>query len=195
MQIHVRTLGRACVLACVLACGLALAARVAVAQAVYTAKGPGSFIAVGGGVSLFQLDYGQSKVGGTVSYADVNPTWRYGLEFEFRNLKYHTDEQVTESNYLVGPRVAIRGGNLRPYAKFLVGMGKITLPFNYAHGSYLEYAPGGGIDWLVGDRMIVRVIDFEYQIWPQFTYGQLTPYGISAGVSFRLNGMRRIPRR
>ena len=172
MQMRFRTLGRACVLAC----GLALAARVAVAQAVYTAKGPGSFIAVGGGVSLFQLDYGQSKVGGTVSYADVNPTWRYGVEFEFRNLKYHTDEQVTESNYLVG-------------------MGKITLPFNYAHGSYLEYAPGGGIDWLVGDRMIVRVIDFEYQIWPQFTYGQLTPYGVSAGVSFRLNGMRRIPRR
>lgn len=172
---------------------LLAAVHAAMGQRVYAARGPGANIVVGGGVSLFETDYGQQKIGGMVGYADVNPTWRYGVEFEGRKLNYHTSEDVQESTYMVGPKVALKGGNLRPYAKFMVGVGKITLPFKYATGSFLAYAPGGGVDWLVGDRLIVRVVDFEYQMWPEFTYGKLTPYGISMGVSFRVNGMRRIP--
>jgi opacity protein-like surface antigen len=165
------------------------------AQNIPTAIGPGSYVAVGGEVSAFQADYGQRVLGGGVLFVDVNPTWRIGFEGEARYLRFNTLEDVTESNYLVGPRVMLKPGPFRPYVKFLVGAGKITLPFHYADGTFLSYAPGAGLDYLVNDRVTVRVIDFEYQFWPDFaSYGELRPYGVSAGISFRLNPVEHIPK-
>ena len=172
-----------------------LAGRQGMAQAVSTASGPGSYVAVGGGVSDFQADYGKRDIAGGFVYADVNPQWRVGLEGEARFLRYHTFEDVTESNYLGGLRVAIlHPRRLQPYAKFLAGMGKITLPFNYAHGTFLTYAPGAGLDVALNDHVTLRAVDLEYQHWPQFAYGPLSPYGISAGVSIRLNPVSRYPK-
>lgn len=165
------------------------------AQAVATASGPGSYVAVGGGVAAFQSDYGKRGITGGFLYVDVNPHWRVGLEGEARFLRYHAFEDVNETNYLGGVRVLIlRPRRLQPYAKFLAGIGRITLPFNYAHGSFLTYAPGAGLDVALNNRITFRAIDFEYQHWPQFTYGSLSPYGISAGLSVRLNPVARYPR-
>lgn len=44
------------------------------AQNIATAKGPGSYIAIGGEVSAFQADYGQRVIYGGGLFADVNPT-------------------------------------------------------------------------------------------------------------------------
>ena len=166
------------------------------AQALATATGPGSYVAVGGGVSGFETDYGHNRIGGGFAYIDVNPHWRVGLEGEGRFLRLHANEQVTESNYLGGVRIVVWPHPRRwaPYAKFLAGAGKITLPYGYAHGGFLTYAPGAGLDVALTDRIAVRAVDFEYQHWPQFTYGALSPYGVSAGVSLRLNGMSRYPK-
>ena len=169
--------------------------RAAVAQAVATAGGPGSYVAIGGGVSAFNSDYGHREIGGGVAYVDVNPQWRVGLEGEARFLRWHSFEDVKQSDFLGGLRVAVlRPGRWNPYAKFLAGVGRITLPFAYAHGSFLAYAPGAGVDLALGDRVSVRVVDLEYQRWPQFSYGALSPYGISAGISVRLNPVRRYPK-
>ena len=168
---------------------------VAHAQASPTATGPGSYVAIGGGISEFQVDYGRHDNAGAFIFADVNPHWRVGLEGEARFLRWHTAEQVTESTYNGGLRVAIlRPRRFQPYGKLLAGVGKITLPFGYAHGSYLTYAPGAGLDIALNDRVSVRALDFEYQRWPQFTYGPLSPYGISAGLSVRVTPMSRFPR-
>lgn len=164
-------------------------------QKIWAAKGGGNNIVVGGGVSVFKNDYGHTTLGGLMTYADANFTWRYGVEGEARTLRYHADEGVTQSSYMVGPRAYLLSGNMRPYAKALIGVGKMTFPFKYATGSYVAYGGGAGVDWLVGDRLIVRVVDFEYQMWPQFTYGEITPYGISVGISYRVNGMKRMPTR
>jgi hypothetical protein len=165
------------------------------AQNIPTAVGPGSYVAVGGEISAFQADYGQRVLGGGVLFADVNPTWRIGFEGEARYLRFNSFEDVTESNYLAGPRVMLKPGPWRPYVKFLVGAGKITFPFKYAEGTFLAYAPGAGMDYLVNDRVTVRVIDVEYQVWPDFSsYGELRPYGVSAGISFRLNPADHIPK-
>jgi hypothetical protein len=164
------------------------------AQNIPTAKGPGTYVAIGGELSAFQDDYGQRKLGGGVLFGDLNPTWRIGLEGEARYLRFHTSEDLTEANYLAGPRVMLRPGPLRPYVKFLIGAGKITLPFHYAQGTFLCYAPGAGADYLLNDRVTIRLIDFEYQMWPDFSsYGELRPYGVSAGISFRLNPVGHIP--
>jgi hypothetical protein len=54
-------------------------------------------------------------------------------------------------------------------------------------GSYFVVAPAAGLDWhLHESRWNVRVLDFEYQLWPRFTYGELHPYGLSAGISFEV---------
>ena len=57
-------------------------------------------------------------------------------------------------------------------------------------------APGAGLDWRpphrdqTGDdrpsRFLIRILDFEYQVWPGFTFGTLHPYGLSTGLSYRV---------
>ena len=165
------------------------------AQNIATAKGPGSYIAIGGEGSAFQADYGQRWIYGGVLFADVNLTWRFGFEGEARYLRFNSFENVTETNYFVGPRVMLTPGPIRPYVKFLVGAGKITLPEGYAQGTFFAYAPGGGVDYIAGDRLTIRVIDFEYQLWPGFSsYGELRPYGFSTGISIRLNPAEHYPK-
>ena len=158
------------------------------AQAKPTATGLGTLISVGGEGSYYQMDYGKRYVGGFAAFAEVDPTWRYGAEAEVRFSRFGADENVTETTYMAGPRVTLsrRQGKIRPYAKFLIGVGHINFPFNYATGSYLAYAPGGGLDYVINERWTVRAVDVEYQNWPKFTYGALNPYGISVGVAFRL---------
>jgi opacity protein-like surface antigen len=172
---------------------LGIGGREARAQALPAATGPGSFVSVGGGVSTFQADYGQRVLGGGFAFVDAHPTWRYGLEGEARYLRFHTDEDVTQTTYLGGFHVYIRPQKFRPYVKFLAGMGRLDFPFHYARGTYFAMAPGAGIDYMVSDRVTIRAVDFEYQAWPQFTYGTLHPYGVSAGISFRLNPIRHFP--
>ncbi len=165
-------------------------------QALATASGPGSYVSVGAGLSVFQTDYGHNRIGGAFTYIDVNPHWRVGFEGEARFLRWHANEQVTETNYLGGIRVGLwpRPQRWSPYAKILAGAGEITLPYGYAHGGFLTYAPGAGLDIALTDRLTVRAADFEYQHWPKFPYGALSPYGLSAGISVRLNGVARFPK-
>jgi len=68
----------------------------------------------------------------------------------------------------------------------LVGFGLFNFPYNFAHGSYLVVAPGGGVDFRLNRRFRVRLVDFEYQIWPQFTYGAMSSVGVSAGIRYRI---------
>ena len=154
-------------------------------QAVPTATGPGSYLAVGLTASGFQQDYGHHYIGGEALFVDANVYRKIGIEAEGRLLNAHTEESVKESTYLIGPRISVlpRHG-FRPYVKFLVGRGTLDYPFHYAVGHYFAMAPGGGVDYHLLGRLNVRIVDFEYQIWPQFSYGELHPYGLSAGLSF-----------
>jgi len=179
---------------------VALAPRVARTQAMPAATGPGAYVAVGGGASLYQFEYGDRKLGGLMGYVDANPTWRYGVEGEMRALRFNTNEDVRETTYLAGPRIAIFPGPLRPYVKVLAGAGHYNLPFNFGQGTFFTYAPGAGVDYMLNDIIAVRVIDFEYQVTTGFhtsigqpTY-QLANYGLSAGISIRLTPLVRFPK-
>lgn len=166
---------------------LAVCSTFASGQALYTATGPGSYVSVGVTGSLFQSQYGQRLLGGTAVYVDANLYRRVGIEAEARWLNLHTDEDVRQRTYLVGPKLSLKGRGFRPYAKFLVGRGEFDFPFGYAHGSYFAMAPGAGLDLRIRQsRVSIRVIDFEYQVWPGFSFGTLRPYGASAGVSVRV---------
>jgi hypothetical protein len=164
------------------------------AQVVPSAVGPGAYVAVGTGVSGFQAVYGERYLGGGLIYADVHPKWRVGLEGEARFLRFHTSEHVTETNYVGGLRVLVlRSHDLEIYSKFLVGMGRITLPFDQAHGSFLAYVPGCGVDIALNHYVTLRAVDFEYQHWPQFPFGSFSPYGITSGIRVRVTPVSFVP--
>ncbi len=159
----------------------------AAAQALPTATGPGGHVSVGVFASGFESDYGLRRIGGYGAYADYSPTWRMGAEAEYRTLHLHEEAQVSQTTYLAGPKIGLSSRSLAPYVKVLGGLGVFHFPYRYADGHYFVVAPGAGLEWRIADgRARLRLIDFEYQSWPQFTYGSLHPYGISAGVSIRL---------
>jgi hypothetical protein len=169
-------------------------AKAAHAQVVPSAVGPGAYVAVGTGVSAFQAVYGQRYLGGGLIYADVHPQWRVGFEGEARFLRFHTSEDVTETNYIGGIHLLVlRSHDVELYAKFLVGMGRITLPFDQAHGSFLAYVPGGGVDIALNHYVTLRAVDFEYQHWPRFPFGSFSPYGISSGIRVRVTPVSLVP--
>ena len=156
-------------------------------QAAPTATGSGGYIAIGAAVSGYHFPYGQQDLAGFTVFADGNLTRRLGVEGEFRRMNLHTSEETRFDNYLIGPKYSFAHGRYLPYAKVLLGRGDFTYPFAYAKGSYFAVAPGAGLDVRIfGARAFFRVLDFEYQSWPNSTFGATHPYGLSSGLSIRL---------
>ena len=156
------------------------------AQAFPTATAPGAYISVGGTYSFFQSDYGQHKLGGAGAFVDINPRKQVGIEAEGRWLQQNKLADTTETTYLIGPRIQIRRGRFSPYVKTLVGLGHFNFPYNFAQGNYFVIAPGAGVDFNVNEKLKIRLIDVEYQQWPNYTFGTLSPYGVSFGFSYRI---------
>lgn len=173
------------VLACLLGC------RKTCAQALPTATAPGAYISVGTTYSLFESGYGQQRMQGPGIYVDINPIRAVGIEAEGRWLKQNYSPSMSETTYLVGPRIQLRRGPYTPYVKTLVGLNYFGYPYDTAKGRYFAIAPGAGVDLMLGDDLKIRLIDIEYQQLPQFTFGTISPYGVSFGVSYRVfNGSR-----
>lgn len=156
------------------------------AQAVPTATGPASTLQVGAGLSDYHIDYGQRWLGGPFVWVNYNPLLHLGIEGEARFLRYNQDLGVHGSTYLAGPRFILHRGPTEPYLKVLAGAGRLAFPYAYAHGNYFVVAGGGGVDVRLGSRIKVRVIDVTYQQWPQFSFGTMSSYGASAGISLTL---------
>jgi hypothetical protein len=129
-----------------------------------------------------------------MAFVDLNPYFHYGIEAETRFLRIRTDENVNQTNYLAGPRIAFQTGKIRPYAKFLVGTTRINAPFNYGQGTFFTYAPGGGLDYRYNKRLTIRVLDVEYQIVPAFLGTEVRNFGISVGASYRLTSLHAYPK-
>jgi Outer membrane protein beta-barrel domain len=153
-------------------------------------------LSVGGMGSGFQPDYAGSGVPeaspqrlyGFGVYADMKFTRWVQLEGEARWLRMNSFVDITQDNYLIGPRVPIHQFEFMhatPYGKALFGMGKMTFEYNYAYGRFADIALGGGVDFQLTKRITFRP-DFEYQLWPNWVNGTLKPYGGSLGVAYRV---------
>jgi hypothetical protein len=83
-----------------------------------------------------------------------------------------------------------------PYAKALIGYGKLNFEDGNRWGRCTSIAYGGGLDFKVSKRINLRLPDCEYQQWPNWSEGAggtvhtLFPYGLSVGVSYRVFGLR-----
>ena len=178
-------LGALAVPAILLALGLALG-RTASAQVVPAGDEGGLRVFAGGTASGFAVQYGERKMLGVSAVVDVDTVHPVGLEAEARWLTFHQTADVHATTWLAGPRYHRTMGKFQLYGKGLVGVGEFNFPYNYAHGSYLVIAPGGGVDFTVSRKVRLRLADAEYQIWPQFTFGSMASYGISTGVRIRV---------
>src|ERR1700691_2430416 len=181
-----------------------LAAR---AQVVPSAYARGMSITAGGEVSGFQPDYAGNGVpraapfsgymAGIGAYVDVKFTPWVQIEAEGRWMRLNQpDNGIYEDNYLIGPRLPIyrlHFWRATPYAKVLISYGKLNFENNNGWGRYTSLAYGGGLDVKLTNRIDVRLPDFEYQQWLQWSEGTtstytLMPYGLSIGVSYRVFG-------
>jgi len=179
------------------------------AQVVPSATARGMSIAAGGEVSGFQPDYAGNGIpqaapfyngylAGLGTFVDVKFTPWIQVEGEARWMRWNKPVGgIYEDNYLVGPRLPIyklHFWKATPYAKVLVGYGKLNFEDGNGWGRYTDIAYGGGLDVKVTRRITMKLPDFEYQQWPKWSEGAgeytLFPYGISIGASYRFFGIK-----
>ena len=179
---------------CILLATAALSTR---AQVVPAATGRGLSITAGGLASAFQPDYeggaaaatSSNRLYGIGTYVDVRFTRWFQVEAEGRWLRFNQYVNINQDNYLIGPRLPIPHAHFwraTPYAKVLVGYGKMNFEYNEAHGRFTDIAYGGGVDIKLTKRISVRAIDFEFQQWPKWLNSSLAPYGASVGVGYKI---------
>jgi hypothetical protein len=177
--------GAGCVPGLLLLMALALG-RTASAQVLPEGDRGGLNIFAGATASGFSLQYGDRKMLGIAPFVDIDTRRAIGFEGEARWLAFHQTDNVHVTTWLAGPRYHRSIGKYQVYGKGLVGIGEFNFPYNYAYGKYLVIAPGGGVDYSLTRRVRLRLIDGEYQYWPQFTFGPLSSYGISTGLRIRV---------
>ena len=131
------------------------------------------------------------RLSGIGAFADFNFNGHIGIEADARFLHFGNFYGETESSYLAGPRyMFFQWRRLQPYAKGMVGLGKIHYPFQIGDASYFAVAPGAGLNYRLNHRLTVRA-EYEYQLWlnsPGFTNQpnhQLDPNGFQVGVAYR----------
>ncbi|MGA2349953.1 MAG: outer membrane beta-barrel protein [Terracidiphilus sp.] len=163
------------------------------AQVESTASRGGLKLSAGGTASAYQLGYGEVKLLGASAFVDADSPRHIGIEGEARWLTFHYDSDAdrpgadeTAKTYMIGPRYSRDYGRFQPYLKALVGIGQFNYPYNFAKETDLVVAPGGGVDYRLTHRIRWRAVDFEYQIWPKFTYGLMSSYGLSTGILIKI---------
>jgi hypothetical protein len=169
------------------------------AQSAPTAYGSRFSLNAGGMGSLFQPDYkgggvpaaSSTPLVGIGAYADAQFSRWFGIEAEGRWLRFNQYVDIHQDNYLIGYRLPIQRLRFRsftPYAKVLVGYGTMNFEYNNAHGRFTDIAYGGGLDMHTAGGLTIRPVDLEYQQWPNWLGTTLHPWGVSAGVSWRILG-------
>jgi hypothetical protein len=166
------------------------------AQVVPSGYEPAHSIWIGGHYSHFGASFpyqSSQRIQGAGLFSDYHiGNWLW-LEGEANFLKFGGFAGSTESSYLAGPRVTVlRRRKLQPFARLLVGVGKIHYPYAIGNASYFAFAPAGGLDYRLNTRWMLRA-DYEYQIWsgsPGFANvpsHELTPNGFHVGFGYRVH--------
>jgi hypothetical protein len=149
-------------------------------------------LSAGGITSAFQFrDVGNvsDKTGGVGGYVDLTLLHGVGIEAEGRWQRFFVWDGIHRDNYLIGPRLQLLPRwRTRPYLKVLGGFTDIGFGTFGGRGRFGSVALGGGLDFQLVRRVNVRIIDAEYQIqrWPASLGLHSMPYGISAGIAYRI---------
>jgi hypothetical protein len=137
------------------------------------------------------VEAGPKRLYGVGTYVDVKLTRWVQLEVEGKWMRFNQytgaqnqDPGLYQDTYLAGPRVPLHQfGRFTPYAKVLAGIGRMPLYLDGGPAFTLAY--GGGLDYRLGKRFRLRIVDFEYQQW-KTTPATLHPYGASVGLGYKV---------
>jgi len=153
-------------------------------------------LTVGSGWSNYSIDWGPgTRMDGITVWAD----WRFralpshwkglGVSVEGQYIAWNIPEGLGQHKLesgLGGPSYQFQSWHrIRPYVKYLIGFGGMYFvtedPF-YTHDTRVIYAPGGGADVRVWNKLALR-IDYEYQYWPNLFRGHTSnPNGVTVGA-------------
>ncbi len=165
-------------------------AAAAHAQALPSATSSGVSYQAGGGISFGQPDYADDVIKGVTVFGNMDFHSGLGLVLEYHNLELVTPQDIGEASIVGGIRYGRRyKGKFYPYIKATAGVG--TLQFEqgtYATTTsynYKIYAVGGGVEYHTDGHLMLRLVDFEYQDWPNFQPNGLDPYVITIGAGYR----------
>jgi opacity protein-like surface antigen len=190
----------------VLAALLAATASSMFAQVAPAVRNGGtSKLALGGGVSYFDVDWGKTRKEGYTLWADWHPPLLpsflngLNLEIEGRDIRWNAGDkppgfrQVTGSGGVMYEWRHFR--NFRPYGKGNFGFGSIYFGKDqggvpskpYTHDTRTVYAPGGGLEYRVVGDLWARA-DYEYQFWPELLGKNkvLNPQGFTFGAVYNI---------
>ena len=163
---------------------------------------------VGGGVSVWDMDWGQTKMEGVTLWTDyylshVPSVLRgVGVEVEARDVSFNKGDKPNNFR-----QATVGGGviyswhhfrNLHPYIKYDWAFGGIDFRLRPSSGFYETYthdtrtvtAPGVGVQYRIFGPVWARA-DWEYQFWPKlFGPHTLNPSGFTFGAMYAF-GHRR----
>jgi len=154
-------------------------------------------VRAGAFASAFQPDYfgtgeaytSPNRMYGAGAYVDARFTRWIQPEFEARFLdfnEYYEFGQTinqTQNTFSIGERLPIKTfRRFTPYGKFLVGLGN----GDFLNGNAFVLTYGGGVDYKLNRKFAIRCADFEYQQWKINSALTIYPYGLSAGLSYRI---------
>ena len=149
---------------------------------------------LGASVSGAIPDYGTNTWHGYGFYGDFD-LYRLGLEFDFHQLS-GPYPVLYERTYEIGPRFVLPVYHrFYPYAKALYGRGVFNFPGTNSSGQSVEvanlayniYTLGGGVDFHLRSGINLRLIDYEYQRWPNFPPHGLNPNVLTFGVAYHFH--------
>jgi opacity protein-like surface antigen len=187
----------------VLFAALAVPTSSQVAPAATGGTGTGLAIAVGAGVSDYKMDFGPGHEWGGTLWFDANlnslPSYLQGLgvEIEARDLSLDRGP-LLPNNFRTD---TLSGGfkyswrhfhNVRPYIKLLGSYGSLDVTKTGYHFTWVEWAPGGGVEYRPFGRLWLRA-DYEYQVWPNiFANGyDFDPQGFTVGAVCEFHSHQR----
>ena len=170
----------------------------AMAQVAPAAKIHSLPLGVGGGVSDYDLDYGQGRrMLGASAWVDYDLFHGLGIQAEGTDIFADKPSTLTrmKQETVQGGAIykyhAIKG--FRPFVTGEEGVGKIEFPSHnpfYTSDTYLITSIGGGVEYKVWRTLSVRG-DYEYQIWHDFRTHSLTPQGFTIGATYYLHSPHR----
>ena len=154
-------------------------------------------LVIGGGYSNFTMDWGPgSRSSGINAYVDLYPLHGalkdIGLELEGRSSRWGNPISNLREDTGMGGGIYSYSHfqRIRPYGKFLAGIGSMDFPAlpgkpNYKHDTFFVDAAAGGAEIALYNGIGVRG-EYQYQWWHNvFAPGHtFTPNGLSVGLHY-----------
>jgi len=166
-------------------------------QTVPAAREGGLPLAVGGGVSYWDVDWARSRMEGGTLWAD----WYFnrapsflkgiGLEAEARDISFNRGDKPNNFRHDTAGGGVIYAWrhypNVYPYGKFVMGLASIDFRIpqapNYTHDTRVFMAPGLGVQYRVYRHVWARA-DYEYQAWEKLLGNTPDPQGFTFGAMY-----------